>query len=211
MPAADAGGAEHLAGFPRRESQVRVVPRQLHQRLDAGRRLRPGRGLCRRAAANWCIATSRPGKRAAMRFLYPEIGALDAQLRQAGGSLQRLAEIVTGRRTAALADDRQPPVGAAARPRPGRAAGRHGTARVEHAICSTGSRKISSRTITISNTRSKSSARRALISSRLWRSARKGGVCLSRSAHAAAYRGAVSRCGLHPWEQLETPPRFARI
>ena len=48
--AGDAGGAEHLAGLHGREPEVRVVPRQLHQRLAAVRLVRPRQHLRRSAA-----------------------------------------------------------------------------------------------------------------------------------------------------------------
>ena len=61
--AADAGGAEHLAGVHGREPQVRVLPRQLHQRLAAGRRLRPRRRSTPTSRWRWSSATSRPARR----------------------------------------------------------------------------------------------------------------------------------------------------
>ncbi len=51
--AVDAGGAEHVAGLPRRQPEVRVVPRQLRQQVEAEGRLRAGRlFLARRHAAD---------------------------------------------------------------------------------------------------------------------------------------------------------------
>ena len=51
--AVDAGGAEHVAGVPRGEPEVRLVPRQLRQQVEAEGRLRPRRLLlARRHAAD---------------------------------------------------------------------------------------------------------------------------------------------------------------
>ena len=139
------------------------------------------------------IATSRPGKKAAVRFLYPEIGALDAQ----AAKPQRLAaargDHHQPEERAALAHDRQPALGAAARPRARRAARRHGKAGVESRPA-----RLAGRGFRRARLRSEAHARSHLHLARLSApdrrgAAGKGGVCLPRSAHAAADGGAVQR------------------
>ena len=56
----DAGGAEHRADFPGRQSQVQFLPRQLHQPLETGRCVRPGQLLLRRRRSMSTAATSSP-------------------------------------------------------------------------------------------------------------------------------------------------------
>ena len=60
--AADAGGAEHLAGVHGREPQVRQLPRQLHQPMEACRLPTAWPALLRTSRWRWTAATSRPAR-----------------------------------------------------------------------------------------------------------------------------------------------------
>jgi hypothetical protein len=58
-----AGGAKHRADFSGDQSEVRLLPRQLHQPLQAARVVWHGGAVrARRAGWNWCVATSRPAR-----------------------------------------------------------------------------------------------------------------------------------------------------
>ena len=46
----------------------------------------------------WSVATSRPARQAELKFLYPELGAIDPNADKAA-RLKRLAEIITSGRT----------------------------------------------------------------------------------------------------------------
>ena len=74
--AVDAGGAEHVAGVPRRQPEVRVVPRQLRQQVEAEGRLRAGRLLLAGAARCRCIRCDLPqDEHTGPGFLFPGLRA----------------------------------------------------------------------------------------------------------------------------------------
>ena len=68
---AGAGRAERLAGLPRHEPQVRELPRQLREPLEADRRLRPGQRLRREAAGDPPLRQADGQDRRRSRFIYP--------------------------------------------------------------------------------------------------------------------------------------------
>jgi hypothetical protein len=111
--AADAGGAERRPGFPRREPEVRLVPRQLHQRIHARRRLWAREHLCRRAARNRRVRQADGHSARRQVLLRRDSDRTHARLSSPDARKQQFADASPARAEwPAAADDGQPTVAA---------------------------------------------------------------------------------------------------